>query len=520
MEQEKDTILQQIAKNNRSALVYIEMFPDSILTLHWRIYKLFNRSRSATYTNLHRLFSRIHKSSPKDERKAGVAGTGFFIAPDTLVTNIHVVAWAKTVAAKQHKVKRTPLYHPDHKDLLYAYKTEVSKEPDLYTIEGVKAFDVKNDLVLLKVAGKCANPLHLGNSENVKVGDRVYTLAYENAEYKCVAGTISGADKRGRFEIKTQFLPGYSGSPVLNSTGEVIGIACAAGLTMADHGTIITFELGSAIPANVLNSLLEENEEIVHFAAWQKLSGVRAHAARAKADGKQAQGKNKSAIAIYNRVLKLNPDVFEVYGNRGAAKSSIGDYVGAIEDYDKAIQLNPNDTIAYYNRGRAKGLLGESKADQGVLVEARHHYQMAIDDYTEAINQDPNLSIVYNNRGWTQSLLGQVATKEGNSKEAHRLYQEAVSDSDMALQLQTTGDIFRSSFYHTRGAAKVGLGDHNGAIEDFNESILLNPKKASFYHDRGLSKEALEQHEEAETDFTKAKELDPDLKNKRHVPML
>ena len=153
-------------------------------------------------------------------------------------------------------------------------------------------------------------------------------------------------------------------------------------------------------------------------------------------------------------------------------------------------------------------------------MEARHHYQMAIDDYTEAINQDPNRSIAYNNRGWTQSLLGQVATKEGNSKEAHRLYQEAVSDSDMALQLQTTGDIFRSSFYHTRGAAKVGLGDHNGAIEDFNESILLNPKKASFYHDRGLSKEALEQHEEAETDFTKAKELDPDLKNKRHVPML
>ena len=518
MEQEKDTILQQIAKNNRSALVYIEMFPDSILTLHWRIYKLFNRSRSATYTNLHRLFSRIHKSSPKDERKAGVAGTGFFIAPDTLVTNIHVVAWAKTVAAKQHKVTRSPVYHPDHKDLPYAYKTEVSKEPDLYTIEGVKAFDVKNDLVLLKVAGKCANPLHLGNSENVKAGDRVYTLAYENAEYKCVEGTISGANKRGWLEIKTQFLPGYSGSPVLNSTGEVIGIACTASLARrADHGTIITFELGSAIHANVLNSLLEKTNEIVPFAAWQKLSGVRAHAARAKANRKQAQGKNKSAIAIYNRVIKLNPDIFEVYGNRGAAKSSTGDYVGAIEDYDKAIQLNPNDTIAYYNRGRAKGLLGESKVDQGVLVEARHHYQMAIDDYTESINQDPNCSIAYNNRGWTRYLLGQVATKEGNSKETHRLYQEAVSDSDTALQLQTKGDIFRgdifrSYFYHTRGAAKVGLGDHHGAIEDFNESIHLNSKKALLYHDRGLSKEALGQHEEAKTDFTKAKELDPNFK--------
>lgn len=47
----------------------------------------------------------------------------------------------------------------------------------------------------------------------------------------------------------------------------------------------------------------------------------------------------------------------------------------------------------------------------------------------------------------------------------------------------------RAATYHTRGIAKVGLSDYKGAIEDFNESIQLNPKKALYYHARGKAKE-------------------------------
>ena len=71
----------------------------------------------------------------------------------------------------------------------------------------------------------------------------------------------------------------------------------------------------------------------------------------------------------------------------------------------------------------------------------------------------------------------------------------------------------RSDTYHTRGAAKAALGDHKAAIEDFNESIRLNPKEARLYHDRAKVKEALEQHEEAKVDFAKATELNPDFEN-------
>lgn len=512
MEQKKDNTLKQIAENSRNAIVYIEALPNNILTLHWRIHKLFTRSRSATYTKLHRLFSHIHHDSPKDAQKVGVMGNGFFIDPDTLVTNIHVVAKATTVAAKQLKVKRTPLYLPDHKDIPYAYKKTVSKNPVIYTIVGVKAYDAKNDLVLLKVAEKCDTPLCIGNSDIVTVGDQVYTLSYRNADYRCVEGIISRKDKRQWFEVKTQYFPGDSGSPILNSSGEVIGIVRSRRQPLADSSTTVTLELGGAIQSDVLSSLLEETEEIVPFAAWKKLSSIRSHAIKIQADRKYAQGKNRSALSKLNRVLKFNPDILEAYINRGAVKSSLGNYVEAIEDYDKAIQLSPSNTTGYYNRGRAKSLLGEYKADQEFLVEARHHYQMAIVDFNEAIKQDPQRSIAYNNRGWTHYLTGKIETKEGKKKEAKILFQKAIADVNEALRLQSTGDHFRSAYYHTRGAAMAALDDHEIAIQDFDESIRLNPKKALFYHDRGLSKEALGQHEAAKVDFQKAKELDPKIK--------
>ena len=507
MEKDRDKILQELEEASRNALVYIEAIPDTILTLHWRIYKFFNRNRTATYTHLHRLFSRIHNDAATDAQKIGIAGTGFFIASDTLVTNIHVVALAKTVAAKQIKVTRTPLYLPDHKDLPYAYKKSLCQDPLLYTITGVIAFDAKNDLVLLKVAEKCDAPLSLGNSENVNIGDRVYTLAYANAEYQCLAGTISGRNSSGWFEITTPFSPGYSGSPVLNSNGEIIGVACSM-----DRIGNEAFGFGGAVPSNVLNARFKETEKIESFTRWQKIPSIYAHAVRVQADRKQAQGKHKAAIAKYNFVLKRNPDLGVVYNNRGVAKSALGDHLGAIADYDKAIQLSPSNPKAYYNRGRAKGLNGESKADQGVLVEAQHHYQMAIDDYTEVINRDPMCSIAYNNRGWTQYLLGQLETEQGNVTAAENLYQEAINDSDEALRLQPKDAKFQSVFFHTRGAAKAALDDYSSAIEDFDKSIQLNPKKALYYHDRGLAREALGQYEAAKADFAKAKEIDPTFK--------
>ena len=44
----------------------------------------------------------------------------------------------------------------------------------IYTIEGVTATDKTNDLALLKVTVYGINPLPLGNSSDVKIGETVY----------------------------------------------------------------------------------------------------------------------------------------------------------------------------------------------------------------------------------------------------------------------------------------------------------------------------------------------------------
>lgn len=513
MEQERENTPKQIDENNRNALVYIEIMPNNILVLPWRIKKFFTRDRSVTNISMHNTFTSMHKDAEEDTQKIGVAGTGFFIAPDLLVTNIHVVANAKTVAAKHLTFKKTPVYHPDHKDIPYGYKRQFSKKPVLYSINGVVAFDAQNDLVVLKVNEKCATHLPLSNSDNVHKEHEVFTLSYANANYKCLEGTIHGWNERNWFEIETQYTPGISGSPVLNTYSEVIGIAClmSHGLQDSDHKS---FMFGSAIPSNLLKNLLEETEEteeIEDFAKWQKRPTIRAYALLIQTKLQLARGKYKSVIKKYDRILKLNPHIVFAHSNRGAAKNALGKHIEAIEDYNEVIQLYPDYTNAYINRGRANGLLGEKYDKQGKLMEAREYYHKAMDDYIEVINQDPKRGIAYNSRGWTKYLLGQVEKKEGNQGEAQRLYQEAITDADEALRLQPEGNLFRSSYYHTRGAAKAALDNHHEAIKDFDESINLNPDKALLYQDRGLSNKAIGLQTEADADFAKAKELDPKI---------
>jgi len=61
--------------------------------------------------------------------------------------------------------------------------------------------------------------------------------------------------------------------------------------------------------------------------------------------------------------------------------------------------------------------------------------------------------------------------------------------------------------YLDRGVAKGKLGDHRGAIADFNKLIELDPGDASAYYNRGVSKHKLGDKNGACLDWSKAGEL-------------
>jgi Flp pilus assembly protein TadD len=58
----------------------------------------------------------------------------------------------------------------------------------------------------------------------------------------------------------------------------------------------------------------------------------------------------------------------------------------------------------------------------------------------------------------------------------------------------------------------VERGDLQGALNDFNQAVKLNPRRAALWAQRGLALLALGKTEEAEHNFTECLRLDPGLK--------
>ncbi len=134
-------------------------------------------------------------------------GSGFFVQPNQIATNLHVVEGAARGYAK-----------------LVGKKTK-------HDIEGISAIDAKRDLVILKVSALGTRELSLGDSNAVQVGDSVYAVGNPRGlEGTFSQGIISsvrivGTDKL--IQLTAPISPGSSGGPVLNGRGNVIGVSVA-----------------------------------------------------------------------------------------------------------------------------------------------------------------------------------------------------------------------------------------------------------------------------------------------------
>ncbi len=291
------------------------------------------------------------------------SGTGFFVDNDKIVTNLHVVAEPGPVFA-MHDSKR-----------------------QVWSVEGITAFDVKNDLVILKIAGEGV-PLSLGNSDAVGKGDAITVIGYPGGIYNIATGNIHDiriGDRRLKMNVK--IARGNSGSPVINSSGQVIGIA-----------TSIINPYSYASPSNALRGLLTRSAPIESLEQWHKRDRNRAYA-------KYVHGQYKDAIANFDKAIQLNPDDADAYSYRGAAKLKLDDFEGTLLDCNRAIQLNPEDADAYSNRGQAQFRLGAAEFRRGNAKKAQELYEAAIEDYTQAIRLNPEDKEVVNKRGAVKSAL-------------------------------------------------------------------------------------------------------------------
>ena len=375
-------------------------------------------------------------------------GSGFFIKPNLIATNYHVIAGAASGTAKLVGKSTT------------------------YKIEGFTATYKYNDLALLKVSASGINPLPIGNSDAVKIGETVYVAGNpKGLEGTFSDGIISsrhGGHAKGRLQMTAPISPGSSGGPVLNKKGEVIGVS----YTILEGGQNLNF----AIPSLYLKTLLALSGTVKPLSRGNQTISAETYFVRGNA--KADLGQYLAAISDFDKAIQLKPDAANAYINRGIAKAELGRYSAAISDYDKAIQLKPDHADAYNNRGNAKHKLGQHSA--------------AINDYDKTIQLKPDHTNAYVNRGIVKADL--------------RQHVAAISDYDKAIQLKPD----HAGAYFNRGNAKVSLRQYFAAINDYNQAIQLKPDYAEAYNNRGVAKRKLDQHVAAISDYDKAIQLKPD----------
>ncbi|MBX3364472.1 MAG: serine protease [Phycisphaeraceae bacterium] len=155
-------------------------------------------------------------------------GSGFVVREGIVATNMHVIEGAARG---------------------YAKLTDDKTKND---IRGIVASDHARDLVLLSVDGLKADALIIGDSEGVAAGDTIYAVGNPRGlEGTFSAGIVSSVRKVGDdslLQITAPVSPGSSGGPVLNSKGEVIGLAVAT----FKGGQNLNF----AIPSAYLSALI------------------------------------------------------------------------------------------------------------------------------------------------------------------------------------------------------------------------------------------------------------------------
>ena len=160
------------------------------------------------------------------------SGSGFFIERGMIATNLHVV-----------------------EGVFKGYVKRVGTNKK-YPIIGIAAMDSRQDLAILIVSDFGAPILPLGNSDKVQVGESIYVAGNPIGflEGTFSNGIVSGVREfrvdSKRIQITAPISKGSSGGPVLNSKGEVIGVAVST-ITAGQN-------LNFAIPSDYLNELLNK----------------------------------------------------------------------------------------------------------------------------------------------------------------------------------------------------------------------------------------------------------------------
>ena len=168
------------------------------------------------------------------------------------------------------------------------------------------------------------------------------------------------------------------------------------------------------------------------------------------------------------------------YVNRAMDRTDSGDSNRALSDAKQAIKRNPKDGAAYLSRGSANVAIGL--------------HRQAIVDFTKAL-RCPDNSVFPPYR-----FLHLCHWERADSKAALGNHAGAIADYNRAIEWKRD----TPEVYYNRGRSKAALGNHAGAIADYDSAIERKPKYAEAHHHRGQANIVSGDYAGAITDYDRA----------------
>jgi tetratricopeptide (TPR) repeat protein len=341
--------------------------------------------------------------APQDA-KVTSTGTGWVLDPKDrlLVTNQHVVGQAVNV------VVMFPLYR---KGQLVTAREEYLRHlrDGRFAYRGtVLATDSRRDLALIqveKIPPLAALPLAEGGADK---GDRVHFIGnpgdskelwvtddgtVARAAAELVIEVNSGLQFKAQMltvETDTPIRPGYSGGPVVNAKGELVGVSTTLRRTgpkqagCVDVAEVKAFVTAARRLVNPQTAADFKNAGSYHF----------------------DQKRYDRAVEAFGKAIRLAPSDPDLYVLRGSAYTRKGDYDRALADYDRAVELDAAYAWAYNNRGD--------------LYRLRRQEGKALLDFDKALDCNPKYALAYFNRSLVERTRSDL-------KRAREDYQHALA---------------------------------------------------------------------------------------------
>jgi S1-C subfamily serine protease len=289
--------------------------------------------------------------------EALMTGSGFFLRPGQVVTNLHVVRGAVRAEIKT-----------------------LDGKGKVFPVNGTLAVDEEGDLALLSVE----MPLERGRSTDLASelpdeGEPIFVIGNPlKLEGSVVDGIVSAVREVPNsyriIQITAPISHGNSGSPVFNSRGQVLGVVtvkvtngqninlaiAAARVGQLTAGKIQPLsELTLKNKGDVAESLYRSGLDSLWLGNYDNAVGYFENAANKNPKRaetwvqvgycKVKQGKNQEAIRAYQQALHLKPADAEIHNKLGDAYYYSGRLREAIESYTEAARLRPDWAETFYN---------------------------------------------------------------------------------------------------------------------------------------------------------------------------